>query len=215
MDPVPGTEIKPSKPPVLRWRVTVTALVMTGVLGWVLYLALADPEPERDPHELSLADGRSRFYITRYPVAVNQAKAQGGLQQRITLAWLNFRRQQAKKNPAAWSFPARPVQPCGIGMFNQCMEVTGTRYLIAVEIAGVVEFGHTNALNGAQWVMAFENAVQASKSVVCYDYATKQNFEDSLLLIREKPGLVKVVPRSKLAAYQKAGLVDANFKPEN
>jgi len=79
--------------------------------------------------------------------------------------------------------------------------------MIAVEIAGAVEFGSTNSLNGAQWVAAFEHAVETSGPVVCYDYAKKRNFQDTLLLIRETPGVVKVLPRSKLAEYRKAGLV--------
>jgi hypothetical protein len=92
-------------------------------------------------------------------------------------------------------------------MLSQCMEVTGTRYLIAVEVGGAVEFGSTNALNGAQWVEAFEHAIETSDPVVCYDYVKKRNFQDTLLLIRERPRVVEVVPRSKLAEYQKAGLV--------
>ncbi len=87
------------------------------------------------------------------------------------------------------------------------MEVSGTQYLIAVEIAGAVEFGSTNSLNGAQWVAAFEHAIETSGPVVCYDFAKKRNFQDTLLLIRETPGVVKVVPRTKLAEYRKAGLV--------
>jgi hypothetical protein len=132
------------------------------------------------------------------------------------VAWGNFQARHGKRRLIGMSFPATPVRLCAIqGLLNQCMEVTGTRYLIAVEIGGAVEFGHTNVLNGAQWAAAFENAVQSSKSVMCYDYSNKDDFVDSVLFIREKPGLVKVVPRSKLAAYQEAGLVDANFKPEN
>jgi hypothetical protein len=74
------------------------------------------------------------------------------------------------------------------------MEISGTKYLIAVEAAaGTVDFGYTNTLNGAQWVAAFERAIT--------------NHE--LVLIREKPDLVKVVPRTKLAKYQMAGLVKA------
>jgi hypothetical protein len=73
-------------------------------------------------------------------------------------------------------------------------------------------FGSTNALNGAQWVAAFEHAVETSNPVVCYDYAKKRNFQDSLLLIRERLGVVKVVPRTKLAEYQKAGLVKAAWR---
>jgi len=91
------------------------------------------------------------------------------------------------------------------------MQVTGTQYFVAVEIAGAVEFGSTNVLNGAQWVAAFEHAIETSP-VLCYDYEKKRNFEDTLLLIREKGGLVKVVPRSKLADYEKAGLVTSPIR---
>ena len=92
------------------------------------------------------------------------------------------------------------------------MEVTGTQYLIAVEIAGVIEFGHTNILNGVQWVAAVEQAIGSTNRVVCFDYAKKRNFQDTLLLIRERPGVVKIVPRTKLAEYQKAGLVRADSR---
>lgn len=92
------------------------------------------------------------------------------------------------------------------------MEATGTRYLIAVEVGGTVEFGTTNVLNGVQWVQAFEHAIESSKSVICYDYAKKRNFEDTLLVIHERPGLVKIVPSTKLAEYQKAGLVKIGLK---
>jgi hypothetical protein len=215
VDPVPVPEIKQPKPPILRLRVALIALGLAGIAGWLLFSGLADPYRADDPHAMSRADGRSRFIVTKYQVIV--APTNSRLGERLMVAWINFQKRHGKKNPTRWSFPASPVTPCSIdGLLNQCMEVTGTRYLVAVEIAGGVEFGHTNTLNGAQWVAAFENAIQtSSKAVLCYDYATKRSFGDSLLLIREKPGLVKVVPRSKLAAYQEAGLVDAHFKPEN
>jgi hypothetical protein len=73
----------------------------------------------------------------------------------------------------------------------------------------VVGFATTNTLNGAQWVAAAEHFLETSKSVDCYDYSEKRSFQDTLLLIRERPGMVKVVPRSKLGEYQKAGLVTA------
>ena len=82
-------------------------------------------------------------------------------------------------------------------------------------MAGGIEFGHTNTVSGPQWVAAFEHAIQDSTNVLCYDYAAKRNFQDNLLLIREKPGLVKVVPRSKLAGYQKAGLVNKKASAGN
>jgi hypothetical protein len=94
------------------------------------------------------------------------------------------------------------------------MEVTGTRYLMAYEAAaGSVQFGHSNVLNGAQWVAAFEATLQTNQPE-CFDHAAKGIRRENLLLIREKPGVVKVIPPSRLADYQKAGLVDASYKPE-
>jgi hypothetical protein len=207
-------ETKQRKPAILGLLVVLIALALAGIVSWFMFSSLVDPLAADDPYDLSRADGQSRFWSTRYPVAL--APPNSGFFQRVMVGWGNFRARHGKRRLLSMSFPATPVRTCSIqGLLNQCMEVTGTRYLIAVEIAGTVEFGHTNMLTGPQWVAAFENAVQSSKSVLCYDYSTKSNFEDSLLFIRQKPGLVKVVPRSKLGAYQKAGLVDAHFKPQN
>jgi hypothetical protein len=128
---------------------------------------------------------------------------------RLFLLWIDLKRRYGKPNPASYSFPASPVALCSVsGLLNQCMEVSGTQYLIGVEAAGAaVEFGNTNVLNGTQWVAAFETAIEKSEPVMCYDYAKKRNFHDTLLLIHEKPRLVKIIPRSKLSDYQKAGLV--------
>ncbi len=91
------------------------------------------------------------------------------------------------------------------------MEVSGTQYLIGIEIAGSVQFGNATPLNGVQWITAFEHTLQTNGPVLCYDFGKKRNFQDTLLLIRDKPRLVKVVPRSKLAAYKQAGLVDPRW----
>jgi hypothetical protein len=47
------------------------------------------------------------------------------------------------------------------------MEFTGTQYLLAVAIAGEVEFGTTNSLNGAPWASAIEQAIETSKPAIC------------------------------------------------
>ena len=78
---------------------------------------------------------------------------------------------------------------------------------MAVEIAGPVSFGSTNTLSGSQWTAAVEHTLETTDKMLCYDYAQNLNFEDSLLLIRESPGEVKIVPRTKLAAYQNAGMI--------
>jgi hypothetical protein len=179
---------------------------MLAFLGWLAWPS--DPGP--GPYVLSHSDGKARFYATTY-------RQQTGpwpsftVPQRLGWAWMQFKRRYIKPNPAAYTFPARPIVPCAIVPFlDQCMEFSGKQYLIAVEIIGEVEFGPTNKMNGTQWVAAFEHALETSGPVTCYDSARKEFFKDTLLLIREGPRLVKVVPCSKLAEYQKAGLVRAD-----
>jgi len=206
--PLPaGKGGSPKKRPALRLWVLATALGVAAVYGWLLWPS----DPEISPHDLSRADGRSRFYATSYSKLEMPRKLP--LPERLLWTWTQYLRRHAKRNPAAYTFPASPVRLCSIhGLLNQCMEITGTQYLIAVEIAGAVEFGSTNSLNGAQWAAAFEHAIEASDSLVCYDYAKKRNFQDTLLVIRERPGVAKIVPRTKLAEYQKAGLVKAGSR---
>jgi len=188
------------------WFVAIV-LGIAAFYGWLFW----PTESGTDPFELSRADGRPRFYATTY--SKMEVPPNFSLRERLFWAWGQYQRRHGKRNPVAYSFPATPVRLCSIsGSLSQCMEVCGTRYLIAVEIAGAVEFGNTNALNGAQWVAAFERAIEASEPVVCYDYAKKQNFQDALLVIRERRGVVKIVPRTKLAEYQNAGLVKAGSR---
>ena len=130
--------------------------------------------------------------------------------QRINLRYEEFRRRRSGKNPAMHSFPALSNQLCSIhGLLTQCTEVAATKYLIAHE-AYLVEFGHTNVLSGAQWVAAFEQALQTNQPQ-CVHPASNGLWRENLLLIRETPRLVKVIPPSRLADYQKAGLVSSSF----
>lgn len=199
---VPPDESAPKKRAVIRPWFVATVLCLAAVFAWAVWPS----GPESNPYDLSRADGKSRFWATTYPRM--QRPTNLTLAQRLAWEWMQYQNRHGKRNPTRYSFPASPVQLCSIqGLLDQCMEVTGTQYLVAVEIAGAVEFGSTNTLNGAQWVAAFEHAIEASGPVVCYDFAKKRNFQDTLLLIRDTPGKVKVVPRTKLADYQKAGLV--------
>ncbi len=203
--PASGARSEPR--PLFRPWFLVSVLVTAAMIGWAVWPSA----PEVSALERSRADGKPRFYATTYPKL--QLPPSLTLLQRLRWEWAQFKRQYRKRNPAAYTFPASPVRPCGIDtLLTQCMEVTGTRFLISVEIAGVVDFGHSKALNGAQWVAAVEQAIETNKAVVCYDYGKRRNFLDKLLLIHERPGLVKVVPRSKLAEYEKAGLVKAAFR---
>ncbi len=178
---------------------------MLAFLGWLAWLSNVGPRP----YVLNHADGKVRFHATTYQQTGPWPAFT--LPQRLGWEWTQFKRRYIKPNPAAFAFPASPIRPCSIvGLLEQCMEVSGKQYLIGVEIIGDVEFGHTNKMNGTQWVAAFEHALETSGPVTCYDAARKQTFKDTLLLIYERPRLVKVVPRSKVAEYQKAGLVRAD-----
>jgi hypothetical protein len=159
------------------------------------------------PYALSSQDGKVRFYRTSYQVPVVPPST-FPMRERLLWAWIQFKRHHLKPNPAAYSFPPGRRMPCAItALLNQCMDVSGKEYLVAVEIRGEVEFGSTKTLNGVQFVAAFEHALETSGPVSCYDYAKKSAFEDTLLVIHEGPRLIKVVPRSKLGEYQRAGLV--------
>ncbi len=195
------------KRPALRPWFLAIVLGIAAFYGWLFWPS----SPETNPYDLSRADGKSRFYATTYSKMEMPRKLP--LPQRLLWTWTQYQRRHAKRNPAAFTFPASPVRLCSIhALLNQCMEVAGTQYFIAVEIAGAVEFGTTNSLNGAQWVAAFEHAIEASDAVVCFDHAKKRNFQDTLLVIHERPGVVKIVPRSRLAEYQKTGLLKADLR---
>lgn len=182
-------------------------LVVLGFAAGLTWLVWPS-QPGVSVIELSRADGKPRFWATTY-ATVDLSNLT--LPERIHYVWMKYMRRRAKVNPAAYSYRATPIQPCALGgLLNQCMETTGTEYLIAVEAAaGGVNFGHTNTLNGAQWVAAFEQAI-TNQPVLCVDYPGQRAFQDELLLIRERPDLVKIVPRTKLAEYQAAGLVKSD-----
>lgn len=189
-----------------RPRVRLWFLVLVGSLA-VLFGWMAWPKDAKGSvYDLSKADGRPRFYATKE--ATRSAPSDLSGFDYLIWRWNDYRRQQTPKNPAAIQFSSSPVRLCSIqGLLTQAMEVSGTGYLIAVEIAGTVDFGHTNTLNGLQWITAFEKAIETSPPVLCYDYGEKRNFTDTLLVIRESTNVVKVVPKTKLTAYQQAGLI--------
>lgn len=193
----------PRKPRLVRLCFILVALGAAALIAW---LAWPSRSSDVSVTDLSRADGKPRFWATAYqkPNLSNLP-----LGQRLYMTWIIYRQHHGRK-PAAYNFPPGQPQACSIaGLLNQCMEISGTNYLIAVEaVGGIVNFGHTNTLNGAQWVSAFEQAI-TNQPVGCYDYTEKRGFNDTLLLIRERPNLVKVVPRSKLPVYEQAGLVKA------
>jgi hypothetical protein len=133
-------------------------------------------------------DGCPAFITTKD--ASQLAPSGATLKQRFLDVWFT------RKRITGYRFAPFPPQRCGVkGVLDQCMEVSGKRYLIAREaVAGTVSFGHTNTLTGPQWVAAFEQALR----------------DGGLVLLSNKNGVVKVIPKNKVEEYRKAGLVKSN-----
>ena len=111
------------------------------------------------------------------------------------------------KAPSArsFSFPASPTNRCGVqGLLNQCMEVSGDRYLMPpVVAAGSVRFGNTTMLNGPQWVAAFEKALQTG-TPEWWDAEQKKMRDENLVLIRfPEQKTVLVLPQDKAVEFQR------------
>jgi len=107
-------------------------------------------------------------------------------------------------NPATFSFPITPVERCSIsGLLDQCMQVSGNRYLVDKEVAaGGVKFGCPKVMNGEEWIAAFENALQTN-TPEWWDATLKTQRQENLILIRyPKQKIVLVLPKDKAAKYQ-------------
>lgn len=206
--PSPAVCAQPSRMRrVLRWLVVVLITAAFPItVAWLLFLTFWDVA------EINYSswgwDGKPRFVETVYPRMI--APLNSTPWQRIQVAYLDFQQRYGRKNLAKSSFPAGSEEPCYVHPYlTQCMSFTGTKYLIAEEVS-CVDFGHTNVLNAAEWVAAFEIALQTNQPV-CWNPASNHTWKENLLLIRERPRQVKVIPPSRLADYQKAGLVSPSF----
>jgi hypothetical protein len=107
-------------------------------------------------------------------------------------------------HPLNYIFPISPVEACSInGLLNQCMEVSGWRYLIDKEVAaGGVQFGCPKVFNGEEWVAAFENALQTN-APQWWDAKLKKMRRENLVLIRyPEQKTILVLPKDRAAKYQ-------------
>jgi hypothetical protein len=145
----------------------------------------------------------SRFIATNIPQSGPLPTA--GWKDRVVLWLFGFqqRYRQRHPQPLSFSFSACPVTRCSIhGLLNQCMEVNGVQYLIAREVAGgTVQFGHTNVLNGAQWVASFAAALTNGQPE-WWDANTKQFRKENLVLVTNGPRTVMVVPHTMVRDVQ-------------
>jgi RNA polymerase sigma factor (sigma-70 family) len=109
--------------------------------------------------------------------------------------------------PELSSFPATGNPTiCSIsGLLDQCMDTTGTKYLIdKYAAAGSVVFGNTNTMDGLQWVAQFEKALE-TRTPEWWDFSRGKGFrrKENLVLIRfPTQKIVLVVPREKAAKFE-------------
>jgi hypothetical protein len=146
----------------------------------------------------------SRFVVTTRPTLGLPPGAT--LTQRAFTWWYENRHRFQKPRPLAYSFSASQTTRCSIhGLLNQCMEITGTRYVIAKDVAaGTIEFGHTNTLNGTQWVAAFTEALQNSQPE-WWDPQAKRFHKENLALITNDARTVLVLPKAMAQEFRARG----------
>lgn len=185
-----------SKPPgsLRKWLWLAASLFLCGCLIVAGLLAMdRNPEPPF-ARDLDLAR-------TTYPTGIIPTNA--GLWQRLLGAYLEYSLRH-RPNPAKWSFPATPVMRSSVhGLLNQCMQVTGAQYFIEKHVAAAsVNFGSTNALNGGQWVAAFEKALQTDEPE-WWDPAIQGFEHQNLVLLRYHGNVTLVLPRKAVSEYQK------------
>ena len=119
--------------------------------------------------------------------------------------WRKIQRKIRKPLPTTSSFPATDgTNPCLIGgLLNQCARVSGLRYEIDSHVAaGTVQFGHTNTLNGEQWVRAFTDALQTAQPE-WIDSQTKKGRKENLVVLTNDVGTIFVLSKEMADEFQR------------
>ena len=179
-----------------RWLLGAAMLAL--LLGGAFWISL--------PRQDALFARDPRFVVTTRPrVGVPRSAT---LVQRAFIWWLQVQQRFWRPRPLTYSFPPSPTNGCSIhGLLTQCMEITGVRYVIARDLAagGTVRFGHTNTLNGAQWVMAFAEALQTGQPE-WWDSQTKTFRKENLVLLTNNARTVLVLPNEMAREFQRNSL---------
>ncbi len=169
---------------IMAWTKTKTVIVVAAVAllgaGTATVVVRTLSGPPFNPKD---------FWATSYPKG---PAGPGGI---LTNGW---------GHPATFTFPVAAKESCSIsGLLDQCMEVTGWRYLIDKDVsAGSVVFGAAHVMHGAEWVAAFERALETGHPE-WWDSKTKRMRQENLILIRyPRWETVLVLPRDKAARYR-------------
>ncbi len=167
-----------------RFILSVLLFSLVG-FGTAYFFSPSEKVPSFDP---------DRFMITseaNYGISAN-----AGVMERIWHAWERVKRGAGIRPNQTYSFGAALTNRCSIyGLLNQCTDVSGVRYVIAKDVAaGSVKFGHTNTLNGAQWVDAFTTALKTGIPQWWVE-ASGSFRKENLVLVTNGPTTVFVVPK--------------------
>jgi hypothetical protein len=90
------------------------------------------------------------------------------------------------------------------GLLNQCHDFSGVQFFIDRNVAaGVVQFGHTNAMSSIEWVAAFTKALQTQRPE-WWDTPSNRSRRENLVLIQMDRKTVLVLPLDRAALYGSA-----------
>ncbi len=169
---------------IMAWTKTKTVIVVAAVAllgaGTATVVVRNRSRPPFNPQD---------FWATSYPKG---PAGPGGI---LTNGW---------GHPETFTFPISPKERCSIGgLLDQCMQVTGWRYLVDKDAsAGSVFFGATQVMHGAEWVAAFERALETGHPE-WWDSKTKRMRQENLILIRyPRWKTVLVLPPDQAASYR-------------
>lgn len=139
-------------------RRVILAVVLSCTLAAIYFLVAPPPKTPPLPFDTS-------NYVATIRVKLFTPRTSGSLKDRLASAFMSWEEDREFRHPQPkhWGFPAAPFGNASLmGLLNQCMGPSGQRYFMSPGVsAGMVQFGHTNTLDGAQWVAAVEAALQS------------------------------------------------------
>ncbi len=197
-------------PQILRWlAAAVGALALALLIAHFLIPNVKSKPPPPLPF-----DTNGLVATTTYEIFPSHLPPHPSLKVWLLFAYLKLSRYDpSRPNPTNTTFPAGPIGRCSIqGLLNQCNQASGVRYLMPIGVAvGIVQFGCSNALDGSQWITAFETALQSNQPDV-WDAQTKRTHRENLVLIRyPEQRTVLVLPASAALEFRRTnqtGFID-------
>jgi hypothetical protein len=177
--------------------VSLALLLVIALLLW--------PEPgPKTPPPLPF-DTNGLVACVPHPLFQPQLNAHPTMGQRLSFHLFKLSQKlSSSKSSSTWTFSASPTALCSIqGLLYQCADVTGTNYYLPLKVAAAgVSFGNTNALDGPQWVSAFERVLQTGNPN-WWNPEAKRREQENLVLIRyPEQKAILVLPASAAREFR-------------